>query len=142
MTVATMMPRRLNDICRRRSQRLSAATGFTTGSSVGELDHASERWHYGQHEGAENHRDKSVEADGSIIQSVVWKVPTPVPPTDHEFKYSMVYIQDDVRVVGFDNERGKGDHMHLDGKEFPYRFTTIDQLIEDFVSEVEKRRQS
>ncbi|MBP2511551.1 MULTISPECIES: toxin-antitoxin system TumE family protein [Agrobacterium] len=85
---------------------------------------------------------KSVEADGSIVQFVVWKVPTPVPPTDHGFKYRMVYIQNGVRVVGFDNERGKGDHMHLDGKEFPYRFTTIDQLIEDFVSEVEKRRQS
>ncbi|MCD2172159.1 hypothetical protein [Rhizobium sp. C4] len=32
--------------------------------------------------------------------------------------------------------------MHLDGEEFPYRFTTLEQLIEDFLSEVEKRRQS
>jgi hypothetical protein len=54
----------------------------------------------------------------------------------------MVYAQNGIRVVGFDNERGKGDHIHLDGHEFPYRFTTIHQLIEDFLFEVEKRRQS
>ncbi len=54
----------------------------------------------------------------------------------------MVYAQNGIRVVGFDNERGKGDHIHLDGLELPYRFTTIHQLIEDFLFEVEKRRQS
>lgn len=85
---------------------------------------------------------KSILADGSIIQFIVWKVPTPVPPSAHAFKYRLAYIQNRVRVVGFDNERGKGDHMHLDGKEFPYRFNTVEQLIEDFLSEVEKRRQS
>ncbi len=85
---------------------------------------------------------KSVLADGSIIQFVVWKVPTPVPPSAHAFKYRLAYIQDDLRVVGFDNERGKGDHMHLDGEEFAYRFTTVEKLIEDFLIEVEKRRQS
>lgn len=85
---------------------------------------------------------RSVEDDGSIIQFVIWKVPTPVPPTEHGFKYRMVYVREGHRVVGFDNERGKGDHMHLDGEEYPYRFTTLDQLIEDFMSEIEKRRQS
>ncbi|OMP69719.1 hypothetical protein BV900_23775 [Agrobacterium tumefaciens] len=85
---------------------------------------------------------KSVGADGSIIQFVIWKAPTPVPPTEHGFKYRMVYAQNGIRVVGFDNERGKGDHIHLCGHELPYRFTTIHQLIEDFLFEVEKRRQS
>lgn len=85
---------------------------------------------------------RSVLADGSIIQFVVWKVPTPVPPSAHAFKYRLAYIQDGSRVVGFDNERGKGDYIHLDGDEFPYRFTTVEQLIEDFLSEVEKRRRS
>lgn len=83
---------------------------------------------------------KSVSPDGSITQFVIWKVPTPVPPTEHGFKYRMVYIRNGERIVGFDNERGKGDHMHLDGEEFPYTFTTISQLMEDFISEIEKRR--
>lgn len=88
------------------------------------------------------HDFKDVADDGSIIQMVVWRLPEPVPPTTHGLKYRLVYIVNGVRVVGFDNERGKGDHCHLDGVERPYRFTTIEQLIEDFIVEVEKRRTS
>jgi len=84
-------------------------------------------------------QSKRVCLDGSIIERVIWQVPTPVPPTTHGFKYSLVYIRDGVRVVGFDNERGKGDHVHLDGQELPYSFTSIDQLIADFSREIKQR---
>ncbi len=86
-------------------------------------------------------RFKDVTADGGILELVVWKVPEPVPPTEHGYKYRAVYVVNGVRVVGFDNERGKGDHCHLDGKEIPYAFTGIDQLIEDFIAAVAARRQ-
>ena len=86
-------------------------------------------------------RFKDVTADGGILELVVWKVPEPVPPTEHGYKYRAVYEVNGVRVVGFDNERGKGDHCHLDGKEIPYAFTGIDQLIEDFIAAVAARRQ-
>jgi hypothetical protein len=43
------------------------------------------------------------------------------------------------RIAGFDNERGKGGHKHLDGKESAYRFVSIDQLLDDFLAEVERR---
>ena len=78
-------------------------------------------------------RFKDVTADGAILEVVIWKVPKPVPPTDHGYKYSAVYVVDGVRIVGFDNERGKGDHCHLDGIEVPYAFTGVDQLIEDLL---------
>ena len=45
-------------------------------------------------------------------------------------------------MVGFDNERGKGDHCHLDGVESPYNFTTVEQLVEDFIAAVDARRSS
>lgn len=83
---------------------------------------------------------KNIEEDGGLIHMVVWRVPEPVPPTDHGFKYRLVYVVDGVRIVGFDNERGKGDHCHLDGRELPYAFSSIEQLIEDFIAQVEKRR--
>ena len=41
-------------------------------------------------------------------------------------------------MVGFDNERGKGDHMHIDGAELPYTFTTLEILLKDFFMEVQK----
>ncbi|WP_349437761.1 DUF6516 family protein [Pararhizobium sp. A13] len=44
-------------------------------------------------------------------------------------------------MVGFDNERGKGDHCHLDGTEYPYTFTSTDALLSDFRKEIVKRRQ-
>ena len=63
-----------------------------------------------------------------------------VPPAKHAYKYRAVYVANGERVVGFDNERGKGDHCHLDGKERPYRFTTVEQLVEDFIAAVAARR--
>ncbi len=87
-------------------------------------------------------RFKDITADGAIIELVVWKVPSPVPPTDHGYKYRAVYVVDGVRIVGFDNERGKGDHCHLDGVEMPYTFRGTDQLIEDFIAAVAARRTS
>ncbi len=87
-------------------------------------------------------RFKNVNPDGSILELVVWRVPTPVPPTEHGFKYRAVYTVEGVRIVGFDNERGKGDHCHLDGQERPYRFTTVEQLVEDFIAAVSARRTS
>ena len=42
------------------------------------------------------------------------------------------------RVIGYDNERGKGDHRHVTGEENEYTFTSVDQLIEDFIAEVEQ----
>lgn len=87
-------------------------------------------------------RFKDVTPDGAIIEWVVWRVPQPVPPTGHGFKYRSVYIVDGQRVVGFDNERGKGDHCHLDGQELPYEFRGVEQLVEDFIAAVESRRSS
>ena len=55
--------------------------------------------------------------------------------------YCAVYVVNGVRVVGFDNERGKGDHCYLDGKEMPHAFTGVDQLIEGFITAVAARRE-
>ena len=85
-------------------------------------------------------RFKNVTTDGAVLELVIWKVPKPVPPTEHGYKYRAVYVVNSVRVVGFDNERGKGDHCHLDGVEQPYVFTSVEQLIEDFIAAVATRR--
>ena len=45
------------------------------------------------------------------------------------------------RVVGFDNERGKGDRCHIDGLEVAYNFKDVDPLIEDFIAAVAARRE-
>jgi len=72
------------------------------------------------------------------VQIVVWQVPQPVPPSTHHYKYSLVYIVEGRRVVGFDNERGKGDHRHFGDAEHPYTFTGLDALFADFAAQVER----
>lgn len=67
-------------------------------------------------------------------------MPKPVPPTEHGYKYSAVYMVDGVWVLGFDNERGKGDHCHIDRIEIPYAFKGVDKLIEDYIAAVAARR--
>jgi hypothetical protein len=44
------------------------------------------------------------------------------------------------RRVVYDNERGKGDHRHVEGKEEPYSFSTPEQLIADFLADVRRLR--
>ena len=78
--------------------------------------------------------------DGAIVEMVIWRVPLPVPPSTHGLKYSLFYCRPGVRMVGYDNERGKGDHRHLQGTETAYRFTTVEQLMADFWSDVRALR--
>ena len=53
-------------------------------------------------------------------------------------KYSLFYGRDGVRIVGYDNERGKGDHKHLGVMETRYRFVSVEKLVADFLAEVER----
>ena len=85
-------------------------------------------------------RRKEILSESEMVEMVIWEVPRPIDPSQHRIKYRLVYIVDGERVVGYDNERGKGDHCHLDGEESPYTFTTIEALVEDFLAEVAKRR--
>lgn len=81
-------------------------------------------------------RERIEYPDGAFIEMKIWQVPTPVPPTTHGLKYSLVYIVLGQRAVGYDNERGKGDHRHIGSVEMPYRFESAFRLIEDFRADV------
>ena len=75
-----------------------------------------------------------------MIEFVVRRVPEPVSPSEHRFKCRAAYAIDGVRLVGFDNERGKGDHCHPLGVERSYAFTSVEQLMDDFISAVDAAR--
>jgi len=78
--------------------------------------------------------------DGAIVEMVIWKLPQPLSTTHHGLKYRLYYGKGGKRLVGYDNERGKGDHRHIDRSELAYRFTSPEQLIADFLAGVEKAR--
>lgn len=79
-------------------------------------------------------------ADGHMIEIKVWRVPNPVRPSHHGLKYSLFYGRPGVRIVGYDNERDKGDHRHYKQQEQPYKFVSIEKLLADSKADVEKAR--
>lgn len=84
--------------------------------------------------------DRKDYPDGAIAELTIWRVPEPVSGSAHRLKYRLFYGYPGQRVVGYDNERGKGDHRHLADREEPYAFTTVEALIADFVDDVRKFR--
>ena len=87
-------------------------------------------------------RFKDLTAEADVIELVVWRLPRPVPPSTHGFKYRAAYVVGGVRVLGYDNERGKGDDRHVGGRELAYTFTSVDQLVEDFIAAVDAARRT
>lgn len=85
-------------------------------------------------------RERRLFADGFIMEMVIWRVPKPVPPALHGFKYRFFYGRPGERLIGYDNERGKGDHRHYLGVEERYEFTSIEKLLDDFAEAVSNLR--
>ena len=82
--------------------------------------------------------DKALLPDGSIVEMVIWQLPKSSSERSHGLKYRLYYGRDNERVVGYDNERGKGDHKHIYNTEKRYRFTSVEKLIADFLADIEK----
>jgi hypothetical protein len=71
---------------------------------------------------------------------VVREVREPVSGSPHSYKYRLAYVVSGVCRVRYGNERGKGDHRHLDGKESSYAFRGLERWLADFWRDVNKRR--
>jgi hypothetical protein len=73
-----------------------------------------------------------------FVEVVIWQVLEPVPPCEHPHKYRLVYVVNGQRLLGYDNERGKGDHKHIGGGESPYSFVNPQQLMADFMADLKE----
>ncbi len=80
-----------------------------------------------------------VDEQGGLVEMKAYDVPRNLT-TPHGFKYSLVYIRNGERLVGYENHEHKGDHRHSRAATSPYTFTTIGRLIEDFRRDVEAIR--
>ncbi len=69
---------------------------------------------------------------GGLVEINIWRVEQPVAPCVHDYKYRLVYVVGGLRLMGYDNERGKGDHRHVGGVEYPYAFVDVETLLADF----------
>jgi len=75
---------------------------------------------------------------GAIVQIRIWQLAEATEERPHGLKYSLFYGYPGERVIGYDNEAGKGDHRHRREREEPYHFTTYQTLLADFWQDVRK----
>lgn len=76
----------------------------------------------------------------SFAELVAWELSAPVRASQHHYKYRLAFVVDDICVVRYDNEAGKGDHKHIGTQEIACTFTSIDQLVADFYTDVMRWR--
>jgi hypothetical protein len=82
--------------------------------------------------------EKLVLADGAIMKLVVWRLPHATPDRPHGLKYRLYFGRDGHCLVRYDNESGKGDHRHINGRELSYRFSSMTKLRQDFAADIKK----
>ena len=85
------------------------------------------------------HEKRLVEGAAGIgvAELMVWSVPR---SKDHPAgrKFRLFFVVEGRVVVGLDDHKPKGPHLHLDGREVAYDFTTVEKLVEDFWAHVRK----
>jgi hypothetical protein len=81
-------------------------------------------------------RERKELEQGGFVELVLWKLPRPTEDRPHGYKYRLAYVIGRRCVLRYDNETGKGDHRHVGRRAEPYRFTTVDTLLDDFMRDV------
>ncbi len=86
-------------------------------------------------------RSKFQYLDGAVREMVLWRLPKATKERPHGFKYRLHYEHESKGLsVRYDNERGKGDHRHIGDIEEPYEFVSVEKLVADFLSDIERIR--
>lgn len=58
----------------------------------------------------------------------------------HELKYRFYYGKDGIAWSITITNVARGGHCHIGGREEPYHFTTVEQLVTDFLADVVRMR--
>lgn len=83
-------------------------------------------------------RTRVVYSEHAFAELVLWHLARPAPGSAHRYKYRLAYASRGECVIRYDNEAGKGDHVHLHGREATYAFVSPERLIGDFQREIER----
>jgi hypothetical protein len=78
------------------------------------------------------------EVNGASISMVIWRLLLVSDERLHGLKYRFHCGRGNECIVRYDNETGKGEHIHYGTMEIGYSFITMDRLIHDFKFDVER----
>lgn len=77
-------------------------------------------------------------ADDVFVEVALWHLPASTPGSRHKYKYRLALVRNDVCILRYDNERGKGDHRHIGERDDAYAFSTPETLLDDFYADIER----
>ncbi len=82
--------------------------------------------------------DKVIDELGNIVEVKLWELPEKTIDKPHGFKYSLVYIVNGFRIIGYDNAERQGAHRHVKEKTEPYKYKSLKKLANDFYRDIQR----
>jgi hypothetical protein len=73
--------------------------------------------------------NKAIDEYGNMVEVKLWQTESSVDKP-HGYKYSLVYIENGKRVIGYDNAERQGDHRHYGQTTESYHFTGIEGVCD------------
>ena len=83
-------------------------------------------------------KQRFVMSEIAFAEIVIWQLQAPLDGSAHDFKYRLAYVVNNQCVLRYDNEAGKGNHVHINGQEVSYNFVSTEQLVEDFFAQIKR----
>lgn len=83
-------------------------------------------------------KQKFVMSEIAFAEIVIWQLLAPLSGSTHNFKYRLAYVVNNQCVLRYDNEAGKGNHVHINQQEVNYNFVSTEQLIDDFFAQIKR----
>lgn len=74
----------------------------------------------------------------AFAEIIIWQLVSSVEGSQHPYKYRLAYVVSQICVLRYDNELGKGNHVHINNQELPYDFISTDRLIDDFFAQIKQ----
>jgi len=74
----------------------------------------------------------------AFLELVAWELPEPLKGSTHDYTYRFALVVREECVLRYDNEAGKGDHVHVGTIERHYQFVDINKLTADFLADAKE----
>jgi len=81
---------------------------------------------------------KKIYPNGVVVEMVLWLLPKSTSDRPHRLKCRLYCGKGGRCIVRYDNETGKGDHVHYGEEEHSSQFVSPEQLVADFLGDVNK----
>ena len=83
-------------------------------------------------------KQRFVLSESAFAEVIIWQLQAPLDGSSHDYKYRLAYVVNGDCVLRYDNEAGKGNHLHINQQEINYIFVSTEQLIDDFFAQIKR----